>query len=84
MFEKKPYRYFLYVGKARSVREDDARFARLVHEFHSPSDVTKHFQRKHLKNLQENKAILYTTCDLVLINEQYLKCYTINVHRTMS
>jgi hypothetical protein len=51
VFEKKPYRCFLCVGKACSVREDDARFARLVYEFHSPGDVTKHFRRKYLKNL---------------------------------
>ncbi len=83
VFEKKPYRCFLCVGKARSVKEDDARFAELVHEFHSPGDVSKHFRRKHLKNLQENEDILCTACDLVLRNEQHLKCHAVNVHGTV-
>ncbi|KAK4031580.1 hypothetical protein C8A01DRAFT_21228, partial [Parachaetomium inaequale] len=51
VFKKKLYRCFLYVRKARSVREDDTRFVQLVHEFHSPGDITKYFQCKHLKNL---------------------------------
>ncbi|KAK4148490.1 C2H2 finger domain protein [Chaetomidium leptoderma] len=83
VFEKKPYRCFLCVGKARSVREDDVQFARLVHEFHSPGDVTKHFRRAHLKNLRENEAIRCTACDLALVNEQHLKCHAINVHGTV-
>lgn len=83
VFEKKPYRCFLCVGKARSVPEDDPRFERLVHKFHSPGDVTKHFRRKHLSKLQENEAIVCTACDLVLIHEQHLKRHADDVHGTV-
>jgi hypothetical protein len=39
VFGKRSYRCFLCVGKARSLGDDDPRFAALVHEFYSPEDL---------------------------------------------
>ncbi|KAK3304847.1 C2H2 finger domain-containing protein [Chaetomium strumarium] len=83
MFKKKIYRCFLCVRKAYSIRVDDLRFPPLIHEFYSPRDITKYFRCKHLSNLQKDKAIIYTACNLKLIYKEYLKCYAINIYRTV-
>ena len=47
----RPRRYFLYIGEALLLEPDDPYVEKLIHEFYTSGDLTKHFKRKHLSNI---------------------------------
>ncbi|KAI0410839.1 C2H2 finger domain protein [Xylaria grammica] len=87
--EERSYRCFICVGKAwqlwnaGSLGEDDPRLEQLTHEFHAPGDLTRHFRRKHLKNLQKGELIRCTACDLHLEHQMHLQNHARTVHGTV-
>ena len=50
-------RYFLYVGEALLLEPDNPYVKKLIHKFYTSGDLTKHFKRKHLLNIQEGDKI---------------------------
>ncbi|KAJ9129661.1 C2H2 finger domain protein [Pleurostoma richardsiae] len=48
--KERPRRCFLCVGAALALELDHPLVEDLIHEFYTPSDLSKHFRRKHLKN----------------------------------
>ena len=86
----KSYRCFLCVGKALLLREaghlqeDDRAFKHLTHEFHSPGDVTKHFRRRHLRNLRAGQVISCTACSMPLDHKEHLQNHARRIHGTVA
>ena len=70
--EKRPRRCFLYVGKARSLGESNPSFAELIHEFYTAGDLTKHFRRKHLRHIKEDKHPWCLACNMQLDYKMHL------------
>jgi hypothetical protein len=81
---ERPKRCFLCIGKALALGHDDSAIEMLIHEFHTPGDLSKHFGRKHLANLQEGKSIVCQVCDLQLNDINHLKAHALLIHGIVS
>jgi hypothetical protein len=71
--EERPRRCFLCVGLALRLGLDDPNIEELTHEFYIAGDVSKHLQRKHLKNDREGDDIWYRAFDIQLVHKMYLQ-----------
>jgi hypothetical protein len=80
----RPTRCFLCVGKALSLAPDDPHVELLIHEFFSSTDLTKHFKRKHLKNIRVGYQIYCHVCDMELDHKKHLQNHAHLIHGTVS
>jgi hypothetical protein len=76
--DKRPTICFLCLGKENLPLEDR------VHSFSSPSDLTKHFKRKHLAHLNEEDCSGCDLCEVGLTNKMHLQRHAYDVHGTVS
>ncbi|CAM1503378.1 Fc.00g081540.m01.CDS01 [Cosmosporella sp. VM-42] len=82
--KQRPRRCFLCVGKALSLPPNDPRGQQLIKEFHTSSDLSRHFRRRHLSNLQSGDCIHCSVCNLKLDNKMHLQSHALRVHGTLS
>lgn len=80
---KRPRKCFLCVGAALSLEPDDPSIEELIREFHSPTDLSKHFQRRHLKLLLTEK-LECLICQQSLSDKTHLQNHALKVHGTLS
>lgn len=80
----RPRRCFLCVGKARSLPPEDPLVEEFIHEFYTSGDVSKHFRRKHLKNLSDNDSSDCPACDITLDHKMHLQRHALEIHGTVS
>ncbi|KAL6409904.1 hypothetical protein AUP68_06306 [Ilyonectria robusta] len=59
-------RCFLCVGRATTLAPSDPAIERLIKPFYSPGDLSKHFKRHHLSNLQGDEELYRRLCKLSL------------------
>jgi len=71
--EERPRNCFLCGGLALCLEPDDPYIEELAHEFYSASDVSKHFRRKHLKNIREGDDIECGACYILLYHKMHLQ-----------
>ncbi len=81
--EKRP-RCFLCVGEAFPLEPEDPRNITLFNQFYSPGDLTKHFKRMHLSNLQEGEEIYCRVCEMQLDDKTHLQNHAHGIHGTKS
>lgn len=82
--KERPRRCFVCVGKALSLASNDPRVQDLIREFYTPGDLSKHFQRKHLSNLQDGEEIKCEVCIMQLDHKMHLQNHAWMVHGTVS
>lgn len=82
--KERPRRCFICVGKARPLSPDDPRVPALINEFYTSSDLSKHFRRKHLKNLRSEDKIYCHICDMQLDHKMHLQSHAELVHGIVS
>ena len=82
--EERPRRCFLCVGLAFRLELDDPHVEELTREFYSSGDVSKHFERKHLKNLREGDDIWCRACDMQLDHKMHLQNHALQIHGIVS
>ena len=82
--KQRPTRCFWCVGKARFLPLVDPRIPGLIHEFHSPSDLTKHFRRRYLRNFRDDVTIQCPVCKLPLEHKMHLQNHALRIHGTVS
>lgn len=75
---------FICIGEALSLELGDPRIDELIHELYSPSDLSRHFQRKHLSHLQDIDEIQYQVCNMELKHKMHLQNHTLQIHGTVS
>jgi hypothetical protein len=80
----RPRRCFLCVGEALSREPDDPSVQGLIHEFYTSSDLTKHFQRRHLDQLSPGVKPVCLVCALTLSNKTHLQTHALQVHGTVT
>jgi len=80
----RPKRCFLCVGKALSLAPDDPNIVTLIYEFFGSTDLTKHFKRKHLKNIRKQDKIYCHVCNIELDHEKHLQNHARLIHGTVS
>jgi len=76
--EKRPKICFLCLGNEGLPLEQR------IHPFGSPSDLTKHFNRKHLLNIEEGQRLGCNLCKVSLDNRMHLQRHGYDVHGTVS
>lgn len=77
-------RCFICVGKAMSLAPDDPNVEKLIHEFYTSSDLTKHFRRHHLLNLQDSDKIECRVCCMSLDHKLHFQNHALRIHGTVS
>jgi hypothetical protein len=58
--------------------------AQRIHSFSTPGDLTKHFGRKHLKNIKSSEGLSCNLCKVFLADKKHLQRHAEKVHRTAS
>ncbi len=76
--EKRPRICFICLGNERLPTN------KRVKELYAPGGLTKHFQRKHLSNLQSNIEIECNVCGLFLEHKKHLQNHAVSIHGTVS
>uniref|UniRef100_A0A4E9EQ78 Uncharacterized protein n=1 Tax=Gibberella zeae TaxID=5518 RepID=A0A4E9EQ78_GIBZA len=64
--DERSRRCFLCIGRATTLQPSDPAIERLINPFYSPGDLSKHFKRCHLSNLQPNERLYCRLCDETL------------------
>jgi hypothetical protein len=82
--KERPRICFICVGKALCLPPDDPEIENLIHEFHAPGDLTKHFKRKHLANIKEGDRLECKVCQMPLQNKMQVQSHAHRVHGTVS
>ena len=82
--KERPRRCFMCVGKAASLPPNDPQVPALINAFYTSSDLSKHFRRKHLKNLRSEDKIHCQVCDMLLDHKMHLQSHAERVHGTVS
>jgi hypothetical protein len=82
--DERPRRYFLCIGLALCLEPGDPCIEELTHEFYSAGDLSKHFRRKHLKNLKDEDDVWCRACDMQLDNKMHLQSHALRIHGTVS
>lgn len=70
--KERPRRCFLYVGKALTLAPDISTVDDLIYEFYTSGDLSKHFRRKYLSNLQGGNKIKCPICEVILNHKKHL------------
>ncbi|KAF9775098.1 hypothetical protein IL306_006826 [Fusarium sp. DS 682] len=82
--EERSRRCFLCVGRATTLQPSDPAIERLTKPFYSAADLSKHFKRRHLSNLQPNEELYCRLCDEMLEHKMHLQNHAETVHGTVS
>ncbi|KAJ9129592.1 hypothetical protein NKR23_g12505, partial [Pleurostoma richardsiae] len=82
--KERPRRCFLCVGAALALEPDHPLVEDLIHEFYTPSDLSKHFRRKHPKVLATDTKPECRVCDIALSHKMHLQNQALLVHGTVS
>lgn len=82
--KERPRRCFVCIGQALSLPSEDHYIGELISEFYMPSDLTKHFKRKHLSKLQRDKPTQCQVCDIKLEHKMHFQNHALRVHGTVS
>ncbi|KAH7302950.1 C2H2 finger domain protein [Stachybotrys elegans] len=82
--DERPTRCFLCIGKALCLSQHNAMIRDLINPFHSSSDLSKHFRRKHLLNLRPEDRIHCQVCDFTLQHKMHLQRHAKEIHGTIS
>jgi hypothetical protein len=77
-------RCFLCVGRATTLQSSDPATQRLIKPFYSSGDLSRHFKRHHLSNLQPKEKLHCRLCDETLENKMHLQNHAETVHGTIS
>ncbi|KAG8352411.1 hypothetical protein FVEN_g9623 [Fusarium venenatum] len=77
-------RCFLCVGRATTLQPSDPAIPELIKPFYSPGDLSRHFKRRHLSNLQANEKLHCCLCDDTLDHKMHLQNHAETVHGTVS
>jgi hypothetical protein len=77
-------RCFLCVGRATTLQPPDPTIHGLIKPFYSPGDLSKHFKRHHLSNIQPNEKLYCRLCDETLDHKMHLQHHAETVHGTVS
>ncbi|KAH6953644.1 hypothetical protein DER45DRAFT_605478 [Fusarium avenaceum] len=77
-------RCFLCVGRATTLQPPDLAIYRLMKPFYSPGDLSKHFKRHHLSNIQPSEKLYCRLCNEILDHKMYLQNHAETVHGTIS
>lgn len=77
-------RCFLCVGRATTLMPYDPDIDRLIKPFYSPGDLSKHFKRHHLSNLQSDEELICRLCRLSLDHKMHLQNHAETVHGIVS
>ncbi|KAI3579748.1 hypothetical protein IWW34DRAFT_619841 [Fusarium oxysporum f. sp. albedinis] len=77
-------RCFLCVGRATTLQPPDPAIHGLIKPFYSPGDLSRHFKRHHLSNLQPKEKLHCRLCDEMLDNKMHLQNHAETVHGTVS
>lgn len=76
--EKRPRVCFLCLGN------EGLPLAQRIHAFSTPGDLSKHFGRKHLKNIQSGKDLSCKLCMVPLDDKTHLKRHAEEIHGIVS
>lgn len=77
-------RCFLCVGRATTLEPSDPAIDGLIKPFYSSGDLSRHFKRRHLSNLQPNEKLYCRLCDEMLDHKMHLQNHAETVHGTVS
>ncbi|KAI3572509.1 hypothetical protein IWW34DRAFT_838119 [Fusarium oxysporum f. sp. albedinis] len=77
-------RCFLCVGLATTLEPTDPAVHGLIKPFYSSGDLSKHFKRRHLSNLQLNEKLHCRLCNETLDHKMHLQNHVETVHGTVS
>jgi len=55
-----------------------------IYSFSSPSDLSKHFKKKHLKKVEEGEAPECKLCNIPLDHKMHLQNHALRIHGTVS
>ncbi|KAH7215415.1 hypothetical protein DER44DRAFT_687978 [Fusarium oxysporum] len=77
-------RCFLCVGRATILQPSDPAIPGLIKPFYSTGDLSRHFKRHHLSNLQPNEKLYCRLCDETLDHKMHLQNHAETVHGTVS
>jgi hypothetical protein len=77
-------RCFLCVGLATTLSPSDPAVYWLIKPFYSLGDLSRHFKRRHLSNLQPNEKLYCRLCDETLDYKMHLQNHAETVHGTVS
>jgi hypothetical protein len=77
-------RCFLCVGRATTLQPPDPAIHGLIKPFYSPGDLSKHFKRHHLSNIQPSERLYCRLCDEALENKMHLQNHAETIHGTVS
>jgi hypothetical protein len=55
-----------------------------IYSFSSPSDLSKHFKKKHLKKVEEVEAPGCKLCNMPLDHKMHLQNHALRIHGTVS
>ncbi|KAK7937416.1 uncharacterized protein PG986_014284 [Apiospora aurea] len=80
----RPRRCFLCVGKAHLLPPEDPLVQELTREFYTPGDLSKHFKRKHLRNLKDDDSSECPACLRTLDHKMHLQRHALEIHGTVS
>ncbi|KAJ6199964.1 C2H2 finger domain protein [Bipolaris maydis] len=76
--EKRPRVCFLCLGN------EGLPLAQRIYAFSTPGDLSKHFSRKHLKNIQTRRDLSCKLCMVPLVDKTHLQRHAEEIHRTVS
>ncbi|EGU82783.1 hypothetical protein FOPG_16000 [Fusarium oxysporum f. sp. conglutinans race 2 54008] len=77
-------RCFLCVGRATTLEPSDPAAHGLIKPFYSSGDLSRHFKRRHLSNLQPNEKLHCRLCNETLDHKMHLQNHAEMVHGTVS
>ncbi|KAJ5028917.1 hypothetical protein PSV08DRAFT_369849 [Bipolaris maydis] len=76
--EKRPRVCFLCLGN------EGLPLAQRIYAFSTPGDLSKHFGRKHLKNIQTRRDLSCKLCMVPLVDKTHLQRHAEEIHGTVS
>jgi hypothetical protein len=82
--KERPRICFVCVSKALTLSPDDPEIEKLIREFYTSGDLTKHFKRKHLVNIKEGDRLECKVCQMPLRNKMFLQNHAQRIHGTVS
>ncbi|EGU87128.1 hypothetical protein FOXB_02355 [Fusarium oxysporum f. sp. conglutinans Fo5176] len=77
-------RCFLCVGRATTLQHPDPAIHGLIKPFYSSGDLSRHFKRRHLSNLQLNEKLHCRLCNETLDHKMHLQNHAETVHGVVS
>jgi hypothetical protein len=81
---ERPRRCFVCVGKAMTLVPGDPDVERLICEFYSSSDLTRHVRRRHLANMNDGDKSQCQVCCMPLKHKMHFKNHALQIHGTVS